>query len=144
VGESGFNERNFNVSLAEEPKLWNSGWVIRRTRKPVKGRVGLNSPREVLFLLVDDEVVIGSARLHGCHRLGSLPEEGGTVLMDAQACAVDGDAEILLGNRDSAAALAIREGDKTVIVVLDTAFLSQNAPIENRNSILRWMTERPQ
>jgi len=144
VGESGFNERNFNISLAEEPKLWKSGWVIIRKKEPIKGRVRLNIHREVLFLLVDDEVVIGNTKLHGCHRLGSIPEEGGTTLMDAQACAVDGDAEILLGNRDSAAALAIREGDKRAIVVLDTAFLSQVSPTENRNSILRWMTDRPQ
>ncbi|MBC8267438.1 MAG: hypothetical protein H8E36_01680 [Rhodospirillaceae bacterium] len=92
-------------------------------------------------MLVDDEATIGSIRLHGCHRLGSLPMERGAVLLDAQTCAVEGNAKIIFGNQDGAAAVAIQEEGKNGIIVLDITFLSQVAPVENRNVILKWMIE---
>lgn len=51
--------------------------------------------------------------------------------MDAQACRVSGEAEVLVGDKDEAAVARI-PGPHPVILVLDQNFLGQKAPIGNR------------
>ena len=143
VGQSGFDERNFNISLTREPRLWNSGWTLRRMQTSVSGSINVGERQEVLFFLVDGKVTIGDVLLHHCHRVGALDSKAGPYLMDAQVCAVKGEAEILLGNRDAAAAVAVQDGDKIAIIVLDSKFLSQSAPDGNTKWILERMTSGP-
>ena len=60
--------------------------------------------------------------------------------MDAQACQVEGDAEVLVGSQEAAAVLAFGKGQQRKILVLDTAFLSAGAPIANREWLLEAMS----
>jgi hypothetical protein len=57
--------------------------------------------------------------------------------MDAQACRVDGEAEILIGDRAGAAALRIPGPSGSWIVVLDRGFLAEAAPATNAAWLLR-------
>lgn len=137
VGQTGFDERNFNIALAEQPDLALSGWTLKREPRPVSRSFERTAADEILFALVEDEAVFGEAHLSACWRLGSLTTEPGVRLMDAQVCHVDGNAEILLGSRDAAAAIAVEDGSVRRILILDAAFLSAGAPAGNRAWLLR-------
>ena len=91
----------------------------------------------VIFGLVETSVRIGTVRLFDCWRLGNLKTDDGPLLMDAQACHIEGDAEILLGSRRSAAAIRIRHDHGTTVIILDAAFLGQNAPMANREWLIQ-------
>lgn len=80
-----------------------------------------------MFGLVGETLTLGDAKLSNCKRLGSLAAEG-VFLMDAQACKVEGKAEVLLGDRDEAAIVKFGR----LILVLDQNFLGQKAPSINR------------
>jgi hypothetical protein len=136
LGESGFDERNFNAAIVEEPRLWKSGWNFHRVKIPASGNISLEEKNEIIFQLIDGTASIGGVKLYNCQRLGSLYADGSPALMDAQACAVEGDAHVLLGNREAAAIVAVENGAHMAILVLDIAFLSQNAPIYNREWLL--------
>jgi len=132
LGESGFNERNFNNALADNPSLIDGRRMIR-LKAPVSGHLALTEEPAILFLQIDNEVEIGGVRLDRCRRLGSLPTSEGPYLMDAQACQVTGPGEVLIGTREAAAAIAI-EG---TLVILDIAFLGQMAPLANTEWLLK-------
>ncbi|WP_041633634.1 hypothetical protein [Magnetospirillum gryphiswaldense] len=130
-GESGFDERNFNEALAQEPKLLGTDWRLLRV-PTLRGLVDVPIGKTVLFGLVDGSAEIGGVRLSNCRRLGSMPT-GDIMLMDAQACRVEGPAEVLVGTAQSAAAIHVKtRDDSSVLVVLDAAFLSQKASAKNR------------
>jgi hypothetical protein len=57
--------------------------------------------------------------------------------MDAQACKVVGAARVLIGTEEAAAAIAVRNGDSEVIIILDVAFLAQKAPDMNAKWLLK-------
>lgn len=139
VAETGFDSRNFNITLAEEPRIWKSGWALRRFQYPVSGILDLTEQCEAAFLLVDSGVTFGDISLRDCRRLGSLSTDEGATLMDAQVCAVKGNATILLGDASGAAAIGMTSGNRRAIVILDVAFLSQLAPTGNREWLLRQM-----
>ena len=135
VGETGFDVRNFNVALADTPALIGGRRLIR-IKEPVSGPVSLPHDDSLMFILVDGTAEIGGVRLSHCRRLGSLSTNEGPYLMDAQACRVDGNAEVLLGSQNSAAAIRISRDGATTLIVLDEAFLGQNAPKVNQEWLL--------
>jgi hypothetical protein len=51
--------------------------------------------------------------------------------MDAQACRVSGVADILIGDRQEAAAIRVKTELSDAIIIFDTAFLAKSAPPEN-------------
>lgn len=125
--ESAFDERNFNQSLVESPGLLTTDWKLTRPAAPLSGRLALPEQRTVAFALVDGELTVGGTKLSKCTRLGSLATEG-ILLMDAQACRVEGDADVLVGDKDEAAIVKVG----SLILVLDQNFLGQKAPPSNR------------
>lgn len=131
VGQSGFDERNFNKVLAEHPSLALSGKRLIRMRRPISGHAKLPTDSSILFGLIDGSAEFNGIRIDQCRRLGSLSTNEGPLLMDAQACRITGDARILIGSTDAAAAIAIKVGKTEAILILDTAFLSQRAPSTN-------------
>ena len=140
LGESSFDASNFNATLAAEPKLLTAGWEIRRAVQPVSGDVAPPTSPTVSFLLVEGDARLGGATLSGCWRLGALDiNTDGPRLMDAQACQVDGEAEILVGDRTGAAALRIPGPSGPWLVVLDRGFLAEGAPTTNTSWLLRIM-----
>lgn len=134
--ESSFDERNFNRALTDSPALLTSDWAFVHPKGPLPSRLPLPERPTVLFGLVESELLLSGVRLSNCKRLGSLSTD--TVrLMDAQACKVEGVADVLIGDRNEAAILRIGEGGSTLILVLDQNFLGHNAPILNR----RWLEQ---
>ncbi len=131
VGQSGFDERNFNQVLAEHPSIALSGKRFIRMRRPISGHATLPAGSSILFGLIDGSAEFDGIRIDQCRRLGSLSTNEGPVLMDAQACRITGDARILIGSTDAAAAIAIKVGKTETILILDTAFLSKVAPSTN-------------
>lgn len=125
--ESAFDEQNFNQALVESIPLLTTDWKLVRPKAPLSNRLALPERRTVLFGLVDGELTIGDTRLHNCKRLGSISTSG-ILLMDSQACRVEGSAEVLVGDKDEAAVVKVG----TLILVLDQNFLGQKAPPTNR------------
>lgn len=125
--ESAFNERNFNQILVESPVLLTSDWKLVRPKGPLQAQFTLPDHPTVVFGLVGESLTVGNTKLSNCKRLGSLSAED-VFLMDAQACKVEGDAEVLLGDTDEAAIVKIDR----LILILDQNFLGQKAPAINR------------
>jgi hypothetical protein len=136
VGESGFDERNFNVVLAENAALVDGRRLIRM-KVPLSGSVELPEGDLMIFMLVDGMAELNGAKLSGCRRLGSLSTAEGPYLMDAQACRVRGAARVLIGTPEGAAAIAVPNGQNEALVLLDTAFLAQDAPEANTKWLLK-------
>lgn len=132
VGQNGFDEKNFNNSLVENPDLI-VGRRLARLRSSFSGSMNLTGEPVIMFLHIDGSAEIGGVGLDRCRRLGTLATSEGPFLMDAQACRVIGSAQVLIGNRDAAAAIRIGKA----IVVLDIGFLGQKAPLENAKWLLR-------
>lgn len=141
--ESGFDERNFNNVISATPGLAELPWSLIRLRHNANGTLMPPDGPAVLFALVDREATIASAKLTRCRRLGALKSDEGPYLMDSQVCAVSGDVEILIGDRDSAAAIRINRKDGDLLLVLDRRFLSQNSPPENVAWLLRELHKQP-
>lgn len=129
--ESGFDERNFSHVLVESKQLLTTTWKLVRPAGPLSAQLPVPETQTVIFGLVDNELTVGSTTLSNCRRLGSLATDG-LLLMDAQACKVEGDAEILIGDRSEAAILRVGSGNETLLLVLDQNFLGRNAPLVNR------------
>jgi hypothetical protein len=136
IGESGFDERNFNVALADNPALVDGRRLIRM-KMPVSGSVVLPAGDSVVFMLVDGTAEVGGVKLSGCRRMGSLLTDEGPYLMDAQTCRVDGSARVLIGTPEGAAAFAVPTTNGEALVVLDVAFLARKAPETNVGWLLK-------
>jgi hypothetical protein len=130
IGQSGFDQSNFNATFADYPELFEKRRVLR-LNSSMSGRVNLPTGDLLLFGLVDGEAEIGQAKLNDCRRLGALTSSEGPLLMDAQVCRVQGSAKVLMGTPTSAAAVATDHGKQRVLIILDKAFLAQNAPVAN-------------
>ena len=100
--------------------------MLSRARGTLKGDLEIPEHRTVIFGLVDGSLRVGLTTLRRCRRLGSL-ETSGVYLMDAQACEVDGPAEVLIGDEGGAAVVKIDD----VLIILDQNFLGQRAPQKN-------------
>jgi hypothetical protein len=69
LGQSGFDQRNFNNVVAANPALVDERRLIRR-KAPVSGTMTLPNEPAIMFLLVDGASEIGGVRLDRCQRLG--------------------------------------------------------------------------
>jgi hypothetical protein len=136
VGQSGFDERNFNVTLAENPKLVDMHRLLRR-KHPISNLFELPIGNSIIFMHVEGNATIGNVNLSQCRRLGSLSTSAGPYLMDAQVCNIDGPAQILIGSVEGAAAIHIKNRERNTIVILDIAFLGQKAPKSNAKWLLK-------
>lgn len=134
IGESGFDDRNFNKVLAENPTLIQGRRLIR-LKSPLTSQMSLPYGRSVIFLLVDGSTQIGGVNISSCRRLGSLSTSDGPYLMDAQACRIAGPAKIVIGTQRAAAAFKISNRHSEALVILDPAFLATRAPPDN----IRWL-----
>jgi hypothetical protein len=141
LGQSGFDRRNFNLALAKEPRLMDPDWTLQREKSPLSEHVDLPLGHTMLFALAEEELWIGNVRLHDCVRMGRVEAEEGVVLQDAQACTVEGPGEVLVGSRKGAAVISIPHKEGRTVLVLDTAFLSQNAPEANGLFLAKLMKE---
>ena len=131
VGQSTFDDRNFNTQLSKSKNLLNVDWELRRISNSISPADLQSKQRTVVFGLIANKLAINNVQINDCHRLGNIKTDEGPLLMDAQACKLSGDVEVLIGDKNEAAAFLINlEGNK-VIVVLDQKFLAQEAPIEN-------------
>ena len=85
------------------------------------------------MVLVDGTAEVKYVLFDQCRRLGALTTDEGPYLMDAQACRITGTSRVLIGSKGAAAAIAIGE----TIVILDTVFLGQKAPVSNSRWLLK-------
>lgn len=138
IGQSGFDQRNFNEVFAEHPDLLNERRVIRATA-PVSDSIELPASPVLIFARVDGTTRMGNIIVGDCRRIGSLQSSQGPYLMDAQACRIGGDARILIGTQQQAAAIEFNNGPYKATLVLDTAFLAQNSPKENVEWLIKEM-----
>ena len=136
--QSGFDQRNFNEVFAENPKLFDGRRVIR-IASPISNSIELPDSPVLIFAAIDGTARIGSIVIRDCRRLGSLQSSQGPYLMDAQACRIEGEARILIGTQQQAAAIEFSNGAYRATLVLDTAFLAQNSPEENAKWLIREM-----
>jgi hypothetical protein len=138
IKQSGFDQRNFNEVFAENPKLLDGRRVIR-IAAPISNSIKLPDSPVLIFAAIDGAARIGNVVIRDCRRLGSLQSSQGPYLMDAQACRVEGNARILIGTQQEAAAIEFSNGPYRATLVLDTAFLAQNSPEENVKWLIREM-----
>jgi hypothetical protein len=130
LGETAFDERNFNNAIVENPALVDGRRLIR-LKSPVSGKSELPGGRAIVFMLIEGSAELGGVHIDRCHRLGALATDQGPYLMDAQACRITGEAQVLVGSAEAAAIIVIGEA----LVILDVAFLSSNAPQRN----IKWL-----
>ena len=128
---STYDERNFNIALSKSPILLMNNWALLRPTKSLQGSFKFTHEQSVVFGLIENNLSIGKVNLNKCKRIGALPAEG-VVLMDAQACSVEGDAEVIIGNKEQAAVIRVDDSGRSLILVLDQNFLGRNAPEDNR------------
>ena len=138
LGESGFSVTNFNNVISEEPLLTAQPYRLIRMPHLAKGIIEVPSEPAIIFALVDGATEFSSVKLTECHRIGSLKSDEGPYLMDAQSCALSGDAEILIGDKQGAAAFRIPHQGSYTYVILDRRFLSQDSPKEN----VKWLIDQ--
>lgn len=143
VQQSGFDQRNFNEVFAEYPSIWEERRIIR-IAKPISKTFELPDGPALIFARIEGSVTIGDTVVSECRRLGSLQSSQGPSLMDAQACRVEGSARIVLGSQNEAAVIEFTNGRYRATLVLDTAFLAQNSPVENIKWLLKEMTTQNQ
>lgn len=135
IGEDSFDVKNFNKKFAKNPELWDSGYSVKRFKNSKDGVIHLESEKSVLFLEIDNELNIGDVRLSNCKRLGNLDLDD-VFIVDGQVCKVEGkNYKILLGNKEAAVIISVKEEDKQSIILLDKGFLSEKAPDKN----VRWL-----
>lgn len=140
VGEGGYEQSNFNTALAAEPGLLEQGWRLERFRSPLSGKIEPPRQPTVSFILVEKAAQVGGVHLSSCWRIGSLGAgDDGPRLMDAQVCRIQGDAEILVGDRSAAAAFQVAKPDGPWIIILDQGFLSETAPPMNAQWLIKAM-----
>lgn len=132
LDQNGFDERNFNNVIVDNPDLVSKRRLIR-LKSPVSGKTELPSGPATIFMRVKKNAEIENVLFDRCRRLGALNTDEGPYLMDAQACRITGQSEVLIGSENAAAAVAI--GEK--IIILDTAFLGQRAPLQNAEWLLK-------
>lgn len=130
LGETAFDERNFNNAIAENPALVDGRRLIR-LKSPISGKSKLPGGPAIVFMLIEGSAELGGVHIDRCHRLGALATDHGPYLMDAQACRITGEAQVLVGSAEAAAIIVIGEA----LVILDVAFLSSNAPQRN----IKWL-----
>jgi len=101
---------------------------VKRVPAPLsESGIGKSGKPEMHFGHVDGELRIGEVRLFDCWRLGAIDTPQGPRLMDAQACKTEGPADILIGTQSSAAAIRVQANGTQMLIILDTAFLSNAA-----------------
>ena len=122
--------------IANNPELGVSGWKLIRIKNELSGIYNLPRGKSIIFGIIDTQVDIGSVSLNRCHRIGAIESDEGPYLMDSQACLVSGNAEILMGDSEGAAAIRIKNDDHEAIIILDRKFLSQKAPTKNATWLL--------
>ena len=135
--ESGFHVRNFNNVVSATPQLIKQPYRLIRMRHHANGVVDIPSDLAIIFTLVDGAAEFSSVRLSECHRLGAIKTDEGPYLMDAQSCALSGNAEVLIGDKKGAAAFRIPRAGGYTYVILDRRFLSQDSPQENINWLIQ-------
>ncbi len=135
-GESAFDEGNFNLNLISSKTLLTTDWKLERAENPLEGKLEITQKPTVIFGLVNDTLTIENTTISSCRRLGSVATEK-VYLMDAQACRVDGEAEILVGDKNEAAILKIGAW----LLILDNNFLGQKAPKINQTWLEKFVIE---
>ena len=141
MGESAFDRRNFNNAFVEllGADHIDDIQIVRHKNFISEHKIGTSEKPEIHFGLVDSEIKIGDTRLFNCWRLGNLSLSGGISINDGQSCTVEGDGQVLIGKRNDAAAVKIHADKKTVIIILDPAFLS-NGSLNSNN--LNWVMDQ--
>lgn len=134
---SGLDERNPNELLLKSPDLLKSGWQIFVPNNPIKQHTEIPQGNVVILGVIDSSYDFAGANLSDCVRLGNIKSEEGPFLLDAQSCVVSGDAKVLIGDAAGAAAVMIRNDNRSVIFILDKRFLAKNAPMDN----LEWLSK---
>lgn len=128
-GISAFDIKSFNKKIISSKKLLSGKYYIKRENSPISE---INDPSRplVLFAHVNNNFYDSGVHITNCKRLGNIRTHQIT-LMDAQACSVFGDVDVLIGDKSSAAALRLNNRGFPLILILDTNFLSQNSPESN-------------
>lgn len=138
IGEDSYDVKNFNKKFAKYPELWDSEYSLKRFKNSKDGIIDLKPGKNILFLIIDNEIKIGNVRLFDCKRLGSLDLED-IYIVDGQVCKIEGNNyKILLGNDQEATIIQIFDKEKETIVLLDKSFLSENSPDKN----VKWLINK--
>ena len=138
LGESPFNPRNFSDAFVEllGEEYINDVQVFRHKKYIPEHQVGVGKKPEIHFGLINNELKIGDTRFFNCWRLGSLNLSSGIRINDGQSCNVEGSGQVLIGNRNDAAAVKLFVNKKPAIIILDLAFLSNGSLNQNN---LKWI-----
>lgn len=129
INQSCFDERNFNKSLVQYISSPNANGfrLIRHKNGFDISKIGSTNGPEIHFGIIKKEGKIDNVELSNCRRLGKIGLTNNVRLMDAQACKIEGYADILLGSRDSAASFKFEKNGHPIVVILDEAFLANKA-----------------
>lgn len=125
-----FDERSPVNALVQLAPAINSSDVVLNARFEYfsESTIGKSGSAEIHIGHIKDEMTIGTVRLNNCGRVGGINMGADNIrLMDAQYCAVRGEAEVLLGTLEQAIVLKIQK-ENPIYLILDKSFLSGSAP----------------
>jgi hypothetical protein len=128
------NGENYFKKIANSEPLLTSGWRLIAPKSGLDD-INTNSHPTIYVGLIEKSGNFGSLQLDQCFRLGNIRTDEGPTLMDAQGCRIRGNAEILIGTSNAAAAFRTNIENQPVIVILDKKFLTNDAP----NSNTQWI-----
>jgi hypothetical protein len=145
INETGFDEANFNKTIAENESIVTSQYLLHRIDAyDYIDLDKLTDSPEVIFGFVSSHTFLPNIKLSDCKRMGSLKLDTGIQLLNAQACHVVGDnVEVLIGDNESAAAFKFLYKGNPKIIILDKNFLSQNAPKRNSEWLIEQFNKSP-
>ena len=137
VQESGFSPTNFNRSLAQNSKaLTMEDLHLQRVQGIVFDDI---APIGVVvkFGLTGFVTDTNGVLVQNCRRIGNVRTNEGPLIMDGEACSVGSVAKVLLGTQQAAAAFSVSAERGITLYILDKQFLSQGAPRENLEWLLK-------
>lgn len=98
------------------------------SEKVVPSRIGVSEGTEIHVGFLQEETTYPSFKIDACRRLGAIQLQSSEIyLMDAQACRVTGDVQILIGTESEAVAFSTNSIPKKIFI-MDKYFLAGATP----------------
>lgn len=135
-GETGYSYTNFNEQLSKYPLLFSSGYRITRS-DIIDAKILDSKDNQIVFGFLDRDVM-NKMGVQDCKRIGGIETIQQVRVMNAQACLVKKEFKVHLGDHNSAVIFSfVNSNGATIVIVLDSHFLANSAPVENGKFLLQ-------
>jgi len=128
IGQSGFDENNFNKYYLDISEHLKDYHIIRT--KYLNKDIFMEKNNAIIFGLVDNKFSFKDLEINNCFRTGSLNFKN-IRIMDGQFCQVNGDYIEIIGDNNKDFIFLYKYNGFNKIIILDRNFLATKAPKYN-------------